>query len=167
MAKIIAIRSVLGLMLVVLLSAQTCEEKDDYQLDQANSIRLEIPMFPSQLSTHYVMDKDIMYVHLINRITEADSILSQTNMDQKAYDEMAQLIGELDKTEYINTCISDGQSYTVVLNQDSKDQVKVRFENTYHENLEKIIQSVNTKLDDNLKIYFDKASLESLPTDCN
>ena len=168
MAKVIAFRSMLGLLLIVLLSAQTCTEQgSDYQLDKDNSISLEIPMFPSQFSTHYLMDKDVLYVHLINRISKTDSVISQATMDSASYKEITELITELDKTEYINACVSDGQSYTVVLNQESKDQVKVRFENTYHENLDKIIQSVNTKLEADLKIYFDKATLEALPTECD
>lgn len=166
MAKVIALKSLVGLAMMMFFSAQTCEEKPGYQVS-ANNIQLEIPMFPSQFSTHYVMDADVMYVHLINRITKTDSVINQAKMDADGYKKLQELINALDETEYINKCVSDGQSYTVILNEKDKDQVKVRFENTYHENLEQIINQVNSRLDKEDQIYFSKETLTALPTDCD
>lgn len=69
------------------------------------------------------------------------------------------------KTNYYNTCISDGSQITVKLTKGTKSK-RVHLANYYQADIGFAIELINSLVPENYKIWYDKKSLLNYPQDC-
>ncbi|WP_435578108.1 hypothetical protein [Gilvibacter sp.] len=162
------LKNLLALALISSLGLKTCEDPGEHIVaNQENNIALSIPMYPSPFTMKYVVDNGALFVHQVHRTQNTDSIVFQTALTSVDYSDMVKAISNLDKDEYVNKCVEDGQVFTLVLTQNDTISRQITVSNKYNEEFGKMVTAMNTELPDDKKIYYDKDSLEQLPQTCN
>ena len=153
-------------MFLFLTTLIKCEDVPATIETDSNNISLKVRMYPTPYTKNYILEKDRLLVVLQNKNSDKDSLVLEKNISISQYDSYSKAIKSLNKNEYNNKCINDGLVFDLTLNEENETSKNVRISNTYNDALNNIILFINSQVDTDNKLYYDKEYLNGLPTDC-
>jgi hypothetical protein len=131
-----------------------------------STVTLTAHQYPSNNDFLYVIDSASIKVHALQKKTGTDTLAMQQQIEVSNFINCATLIKNFTKDRYIDTCIEDGQVFTLVFEKDSSVLKRVMFSNFYNKYLARLITFVNSKVTAPYKIRYNKDELTKASSNC-
>ena len=144
-----------------------CEENKNQILKDPNYIVLEVRAYPMPQFRQYAINQDHLYVLLSNKNTDKDSLLVEKAIPNLDYNKLAGVFDRLSEEVYTNKCVEDGMVMNLILFEETLETRNIQFSNIYNEELNEIIEFVNSNTEQKYNVYYDKSKLEEDLKNCN
>ncbi|GAA4318776.1 hypothetical protein [Flaviaesturariibacter amylovorans] len=133
-----------------------CTQKE--ALRSIDKVSLSLHQYPTRDVLRYEVDSSGIAVHLANSGTGFDSVL-YTKAASAALGQSRQGMFRFREVRYANKCLEDGQVMTLAYHAGDSTVRRVRFQNYYHDDLQQLVQFINTQVDSTYRIGYNKDAL--------
>lgn len=148
----------------------SCGASDKMEKDKqttVNQIDLDLHMYPTKTIKKYSFKEKKIAVNLVNPSIGLDSLVLEKDISLDEWKSFSQMDEVFKAEEYSNKCMEDGQVLSLHFLKDSLSIKDVRFINFHHDKLEELISFINSNMDDQNQIYYDRKKLIADLKNCN
>jgi hypothetical protein len=148
---------------------EMCTTERPLEASQAvGLISLLVHQYPLKEVLRYDLDSSIIQVRLINDATGLDSLLFQKTESVAELKQQRMIsLSHFQQDRYANTCIEDGQVFTLIFRNSDSTLRKVSFQNYYHNDLGQLVRLLNSQVGSVYKISYDKEVILRMVADCD